>query len=87
MDFNYGSTNANIYSFLFVGKMLNPKTKFLFSFIWFVIVIGIFFISDMKNHFTFFQQTIMIATAFIGLVSFYYRYKKINKSNNPTIRQ
>ena len=70
-----------------LGATLKPKTRLLFSFLWFIIfMIYIFYINAGKNHFTFFQQFIMIAFVVGYLISFYLRYKKLNQANNSAIQ-
>ncbi len=63
----------------YLGSKLKPKRRLLFSFLWFMIfMIYFFYLNAGKNNFTTFQLSVMTAFAVGYLISFYYRYKKLN---------
>lgn len=57
---------------------IKPSTKLLFSFAWFIVTMTTFLIFDLENkNFTSFQQITLIVFAFVGLIYFYLRIKKL----------
>jgi hypothetical protein len=62
----------------YLGSKLKPKTRLLFSFLWFMIFMA-YTLTAAKNNFTSFQQFIMMAFSVAYLISFDYRYKKLNQ--------